>query len=249
MNMNAIDRANPQKLYHQLLEILKEQIEKGGWRVGAQMPTEDQLCGKYNVSKATVRLAIAELASQGYLKKLQGKGTFIRRKKSGKDIAMLVNLGEDSLQDNPSCLHRIIESRLLHPEDNITKYLNLFEDGSCFFLSKLLIADGKPLVIHKLYISYSLLPVHVNTDDTAEMSSYTFIENKCGVKIHRIKNMIDLSDVSEKDADILEVRPGIPVLRTRQICYAHGDMPISFSESFYRTDKYPKVFEFERLRI
>ena len=249
MYMNAIDRANPQKLYHQLLEILKEQIEKGEWRVGAQMPTEDQLCGKYNVSKATVRLAIAELASQGYLKKLQGKGTFIRRKKSGQDIAMLVNLGEDSLQDSPSCLHRIIESRLLHPEDNISKYLNLFEDDSCFFLLKLLIAEGKPLVIHKLYISYSLLPAHVNTDDTAEMSPYKFIENKCGVKIHRIKNMIDLADVSEKDAGILEVTPGMAVLRTRQICYAHGDMPISFSESFYRTDVYPKVFEFERLKV
>ena len=249
MNINTIDRANPQKLYHQLLEILKEQIEKGEWKVGAQMPTEDQLGSKYNVSKATVRLAIAELASQGYLKKLQGKGTFIRGKKSGKDIAMLVNLGENSMQDNPSCLHRIIETRLLHPEDDITKYLNLFEDDSCFFLSKLLIAEGKPLVIHKLYISYSLLPVHINTDDTAEMSPYTFIENKCGVKIHRIKNMTDLSDISEKDAGMLEVLPGIPVLRTRQICYAHGDVPISFSESFYRTDMYPKVFEFERLRV
>src|SRR5574340_842876 len=151
MNLNTIDRANPQKLYHQLLEILKEQIEKGEWKVGAQMPTEDQLGNKYNVSKATVRLAIAELASQGYLKKLQGKGTFIRRKKSGQDMAMLVNLGENSMQDNPSYLHRIIETRLLHPDDYITKYLNLFEGDSCFFLSKLLIAEGKPLVIHKIY--------------------------------------------------------------------------------------------------
>ena len=249
MNLNTIDRANPQKLYHQLLEILKEQIEKGEWKVGAQMPTEDQLGSKYNVSKATVRLAIAELASQGYLKKLQGKGTFIRRKKSGQDIAMLVNLGENSMQDNPSCLHRIIETRLLQPEDDITKYLNLFEDDSCFFLSKLLIAEGKPLVIHKIYISYSLLPGPANADDTAGMSPYTFIENKCGVKIHRIKNMIDLADVSEKDAGILEVTPGMAVLRTRQICYAHGDVPISFSESFYRTDVYPKVFEFERLKV
>lgn len=248
MMINTIDRTNPQKLYHQLLEILTGQIRKGEWRVGAQMPTEDQLCSKYNVSKATVRLAIAELASQGYLKKLQGKGTFIRRKKSGRNIAMLVNLDED-LHDNPSCLHRMVENRLLQPEENITKYLNLSVDDSCFCLSKLIIAEGVPLAIYRLYISYGLLPGPVNPDDTAEISPYIFIENKCGVKIHRIKNMIDLSDIGDKEAAMLEVTPGISVLRARQICYAHGDVPISFSESFYRTDIYPKVFEFERLRM
>ena len=54
MHVNSIDRTNPQKLYFQLLEILKGQIEQDTWKVGSQIPTEDQLCGRYNVSKATV---------------------------------------------------------------------------------------------------------------------------------------------------------------------------------------------------
>lgn len=248
MYLNAIDRANPQKLYHQLLDILKEQIEKGEWRVGAKMPTEDQLCGKYNVSKATVRLAIAELVSQGYLKKIQGKGTFIRRKKSGQNLPMLINLGEDGIYHNHECISRVIETKLLQPEDNIKRHLNLFEGDNCFFLLKQLIAEGIPLTINKLYISYGLLPGIINPGETTEISPYTFIENSCGVKIHRIKKMIDVANISAKDALLLELAPGISVLRTSQICYAHGDVPISFSESFYRTDNYPKVLEFERLR-
>lgn len=248
MYLNSIDRANPQKLYHQLLDILKAQIEKGEWRVGAKIPTEDQLCGKYNVSKATVRLAIFELVAQGYLKKIQGKGTFIRRKKSGQNIAMLVNLGEDGIYRNPECISRIIETKLLQPEDNIKKHLNLFEGDNCFYLLKQLIAEGAPLMVHKLYISYGLLTGVISTGETAEISPYTFIENNCGTKIHRVKKMIDVATVSEKDALLLELTPGVSVLRTSQICYAHGDAPISFAESFYRTDNYPKVLEFERLR-
>jgi len=71
--LTAIDRTIPQKLYFQLLEILQGHIETGGWKVGSQIPTEDQLCSQYNVSKATVRLAVAELVSLGYLKKFQAK--------------------------------------------------------------------------------------------------------------------------------------------------------------------------------
>ncbi len=248
MNLNLIDRAKPQKLYHQLLEILKEQIEKGQWRVGAQMPTEDQLCSRYNVSKATVRLAVAELASQGYLKKIQGKGTFIRRKKSGQSISMLVNLGEDFTPHGTACMSRIIESKLLQPEEDILNCLNLFEDDHCFFISKLLIAEDAPLMIHKLYIPYSFLPGIVKAGDAAEISLHTFIESRCSVKIHRIRKILDASTVGEEDAGLLEVTPGISALRVRQISYAHGDMPVCFSETLYRTDKYPKVLELERLR-
>ena len=112
---NTIDREKPQKLYFQLLEILTGHIENGEWKVGTQIPTEDQLCGRYNVSKATVRLAVAELVSLGYLKKFQGKGTFVRRKKPGNRIPMLLNLGQDNC---PSCLIRMIENRIQPVDDD-----------------------------------------------------------------------------------------------------------------------------------
>ncbi|MBI5408047.1 MAG: GntR family transcriptional regulator, partial [Nitrospirae bacterium] len=75
--MELINRHNPQKLYVQLYEILRKKIEDGDWAVGTQIPTEEELCKTYEVSKATVRLAILELVRQGYLTRQQGKGTFV----------------------------------------------------------------------------------------------------------------------------------------------------------------------------
>ena len=83
MYSNEIDRTRSQKLYSQLFEILKEQIGKDGWEVGTQIPTEEQLCSQYNVSKATVRLALAELVLDGISEKNSGQGHICKEKKTG----------------------------------------------------------------------------------------------------------------------------------------------------------------------
>jgi len=71
--MELIDREDHQKLYLQLYEILKKKIESSEWPVGSQIPTEEDLCKIFNVSRATVRNAVMELVRQGYLKRQQAK--------------------------------------------------------------------------------------------------------------------------------------------------------------------------------
>ncbi|MBI4684936.1 MAG: GntR family transcriptional regulator [Nitrospirae bacterium] len=249
MYSNVIDRANPQKLYHQLLEILRGLIEKGGWGVGTQMPTEEQLCSQYNVSKATVRLAIAELVSLGYLKKIQGKGTFVRRRKPENRITMLINLDESDIYHNSSYITRVIVNKTIQPSEEIGDHLNLAEEDHCFLLSRLTIVNGAPLFIQKLYVPFSLLPGLINSEEITDISQYEFLENKCSIKIQRVTEMADVTHISKEDAELLESPSNISVLRLRHICYAHGDAPISFSESFYKTDTSTRTLEFERLRM
>ncbi len=250
MYQNSIDRAKPQKLYFQLLEILTGHIENDDWKVGTQIPTEEQLCSQYNVSKATVRLAIAELVDLGYLKKFQGKGTFVRRKKPGNRIPMLLNLGEDNC---PSCLIRLIESRTKLPEDEIRDHLSLWDDNYCFFVSRLMILDTTPRLMQKIHISSALVhsPLHSPIAEEAQnhLSLHAFLEACCGTKIQRVKEMLDVARAGEQESRLLEIAPDTPLLRVRHVCYARGDEPISYSESIYRTDGYARTMEFERLKI
>ena len=73
----TVDRGSKEKLYVQIYSIILEKIESGEWPLGTQIPSEDELCRIYDVSKVTVREAIQELAREGYLKRQQGKGTFV----------------------------------------------------------------------------------------------------------------------------------------------------------------------------
>lgn len=246
MHVNSIDRTNPQKLYFQLLEILKGQIEQDTWRVGSQIPTEDQLCGRYNISKATVRLAIAELVSLGYLKKFQGKGTFVRRKKPGDRIPMLLNLGEDH---HPASIVRVLDSRTLLPDNTVRETLNLDDECPCSLTLRLVLVEGMPMVLQKLYIVSGILPDDLAVGAIGSSPLHAFLEARCGVRVQRVKDMTDVALIDEAAAVSLELAPGTPLLRVRRISSIHGDEPVCFLEALCRTDVYARTLELERLRI
>src|SRR4030042_4464897 len=92
--MELIHREDHQKLYFQLYEILKKKIESSEWQIGSQIPTEEDLCKMFNVSRVTVRTAVLELVRQGYLKRQQGKGTFIFRNIGSEGLTILPSLQE-----------------------------------------------------------------------------------------------------------------------------------------------------------
>ena len=71
----SLDKNHSYQLYAQLMKEIKDQIRKGTYKEGDQIPTEGELSTAYQVSRITVRRTIEELCSQGFLVKRQGKGT------------------------------------------------------------------------------------------------------------------------------------------------------------------------------
>jgi DNA-binding GntR family transcriptional regulator len=57
---------------------IKEKIVIGGWYEGMLIPSESQLCEMYDVSRITIRRALKELEYSGLVKRVQGKGTFVK---------------------------------------------------------------------------------------------------------------------------------------------------------------------------
>ncbi len=63
--------------YSRLHNTLKMQIQKGLYREGEQLPSEQELCTTYQLARSTVRQALSHLVLEGYIKKVQGKGSII----------------------------------------------------------------------------------------------------------------------------------------------------------------------------
>ena len=62
------------------MQFLGRKLRAGNGPSGTQIPTEEELCTMFNVSRATVRTSVLELVRQGYLMRQQGKGTFVYQK-------------------------------------------------------------------------------------------------------------------------------------------------------------------------
>ena len=68
---------DPTPAYFKLQMMLQEEIENGRWAPGQAIPTERALAEAHQLSVGTVKKAILNLVNEGYLYRIQGKGTFV----------------------------------------------------------------------------------------------------------------------------------------------------------------------------
>ncbi|MBB6670882.1 GntR family transcriptional regulator [Cohnella nanjingensis] len=64
-------------LYTQIRQYIRDQIERKAWLPGDRIPSENELAGRFNVSRITVKNALSKLNEEGLIFRVQGKGSFI----------------------------------------------------------------------------------------------------------------------------------------------------------------------------
>ena len=81
------------------MEELKSKILSGEIRPGAKLPSENELAQEYEISRHTVRKALAILVTDGYITTKHGKGTFcsdrMAHRKNSKNIAVVTTYISD----------------------------------------------------------------------------------------------------------------------------------------------------------
>lgn len=97
--------------YKWLAQILRDLAEQNRKKGIIRLPTEQELCRKYHLSRQTVRQALSLLEAEGIIEKKQGSGTFLTGSSSATDqITILISSENDYiyprvLEDIRSELH------------------------------------------------------------------------------------------------------------------------------------------------
>lgn len=63
----------------ELVSYLRGNIESGSWEPGFRLPTEKSLVSQFSAARNTVRKALSQLESEGFIDRQIGRGTFVRR--------------------------------------------------------------------------------------------------------------------------------------------------------------------------
>jgi DNA-binding LacI/PurR family transcriptional regulator len=93
-HLMARPKGAPGIKHRELSQVLRRQIEAGRYRSGEQIPTEHELGRAFDVSRNTIRQAIATLEEEGYLLRRRGAGTFVGEIGSqGQPISPLKEMG------------------------------------------------------------------------------------------------------------------------------------------------------------
>lgn len=76
---NRINHRAPRLLWQQVYEDLISDIRSGALDVDDRLPSELEMADQYGVSRDVIRRAKEELAAEGWLIVLHGRGTFVAR--------------------------------------------------------------------------------------------------------------------------------------------------------------------------
>lgn len=241
----TIDRFAQEKLYIQLMRIFLEQINSGKWQLGQQIPTEEELCKMYNVSKITVRQAINNLVSDGYLIKIQGKGTFVASKLPVVGLSMKTTLTEDMFGKEVKLERKILNKGIKEPPPDVRGFLKT-NDRIYYILSKRL-GNGKTAYIEEAFIPQGMLP-YIDKLDITQGSFYSVLQERASKRIFKMVQTIEVSRSTGDVSKYLEVEDGFPLLIIHRLFLSSDDTPVAYTKIQGRSDRYKFQTEFERIR-
>jgi GntR family transcriptional regulator len=235
----TFDKTSDVPLYRQIEEDLLAQITEGHIKSGQAIPTERDLCEHYGVSRITVRRAIGDLETKGYVHRKQGKGTFVSHFRIRREMGRLTGFSEGMRAQG-----RVPGSRLLNlqhkPADqSIALHLHLEEGDPTWIVERLRLADDE---VVSLSISYLHLPPDVYltpAELSTEISLWSVLEKK-GIRITKGDITVRAAVADAHYAELLCVEEGDPLLVTEGVNYSGVEIPVAV-EAFRvisRADRY-----------
>lgn len=242
--MELIDREDHQKLYLQLYEILKRKIESAEWPLGSQIPTEEELCRSFNVSRATVRTAVIELVRQGYLKRQQGKGTFIFKSIASEGLTMLTNFRELLFEESLAFSTTVLARTVMMPVDDLDTKLDISKDKHIIYIKRLRFIDNDPVLLQESYVPYHICPLLLE-EDIEHQSLFDLFEKKYGIKITKVRTYIEITYLKSDEARLIGLPESSAAILLNQYFYS-GETIIMCSRSIKRTDRFKFFLELER---
>lgn len=233
--MAQIDPDSPVPKYFQLREILLDLIENDELGVGAAIPSERELCQRYDLSRMTVRQAMDHLVSEGRLHRVPGKGTFVARPKI-ELVLQLSSFSDDMRARGAEPGSRDLDRRIVRASAHLAMELGIQSGDEVHFIERLRTADGEPLSIERSHIPVCLAP-DLAEYDLANTSLYELLEKRYGVVMDAGELTIDGGIADAGDADLLKLDRGGAVLLLQRRSFS-GGVCAELGVSTYRADRY-----------
>jgi GntR family transcriptional regulator len=232
-------------LYHQLKASLMKDIDAGRWRPGEQLPTEDALIERFQVSKITVRQALRDLQQLGYIRREQGRGTFVQGPPLEEGPRELKSFTAEMQGHGLTATSRVLEQGLIDAPGDIASCLAVAEGEPVFRLQRLRFADGEPMGLQTAYVPATLAP-GIERLSFADASLYEILAARFGLYPASARETHKAIAVPEDAAPLLRVAAGSPALGAERLTSLGDGRPLECVHSIMRGDRYKVVLDLSR---
>jgi GntR family transcriptional regulator len=241
---------HPPNLTTVVADDLRRAIEDRALGADGRLPSEPELARRLGVSRATIRQAVTELEEAGFVRRRQGRGTFVTGQAASLRNNLNVNSGVSDLIAaggwTPGTADVTLEQRGATREEAAALELRRGDDVAVIRRTRL--ADGRAVVaVEDVLSAERLVSVQMTADELTvalESESLYDVLDRLGLAVHHGVADIRPARAQGDVARRLGMKAGSLVVLIEQIDFTGEDEPILFSRERHR----PDVFQFRVYR-
>jgi GntR family transcriptional regulator len=241
-----VDRTSPLPLHVQVKQALKDRIASRVWKAGDLVPGDLELCDQLGVSRTTIRQALTELAHEGWVVRERGRGTFVAPPKlTERAVEGLSGFFEDMVALGHPPVSQVLRQEVRPADESIAARLNVKPGTPIVEIERLRFVGDEPVVLTTTYLPQTMTP-GLATADLTRRSLYEYLETECGLSLASGQRTIEAVAADARQARLLRVRKGAPLVYLESISYLADGRPIEYYLALHRGDR--SRFEVELVR-
>ncbi len=235
MISGSLALASPQPLHLTVEKQLAAEIARGALAPGDRLPGERELCRHFRVSRVTIRRALSALRDRGLIDSDSTRGWFVSSAALGEPNA-LMSFSEMARSRGLAPGSRVLRSLRRPATLDEAEELVIAPGAEILDLERVRLLDGVAVALE-----HSRVSLHgaagLADADLATGSLYDSLR-KAGVMPTRADYLLQAIPADERQAALLEVAAGSPLLMASARAFDGAGRPIELSLSVFRGDRY-----------
>lgn len=223
--------------YKRLYEILRKHISEGVYSEGDLLPSENELCQLYSLTRPTVRQALSTLAGEGYIIKHQGKGSIVHH--LPKEIGILSVSGTTSAVGDRRLKTKIIvkPDLISWPENFMFPLTDLEKESGCIYMERVRFLEDIPIFYDISFIANINLP-RITSRQFENKSLFSVLRNAYSIEIKGGEQRLKAIRPDKKVSRFLKISNDQPILHLERKMETNKPGFFLYSSIFCNTEKY-----------
>ncbi len=228
--------------YRAVKDYVRGRIERGAWRSGYKIPSENELTRRFGVSRMTVNRALRELAEEGFLRRVQGAGTYVAEPSPQLSFLEIRNIADEISARGHS--HRA-EISLVRKEESdaaLAKRLAVSVGSQVFHSILVHYENDTPVQLEDRYVNPDAAPDYLQVDLTVTTPAEYLLKT---IPVSEIEHDVQAALPDAETAKLLGIRQSVPCLMVNRRTWANGTV-VTVARLIHPGDRYRVGGRFKR---
>jgi GntR family transcriptional regulator len=216
---------------------LREEIDNGRLAPGQRLGAEREIAERLGVSRATVRVALADLERTGAIRRVRGRagGIFVAERKVERDLTSLAGLPAYLRRQGFQSDARVISTATATAETEVERALGLTPGALVHEVVRVRLADGEPISLERATFPAERFPGLL--DHSLSGSLYELLQSEYGLEPGEAEERIEVVAAGAAEARLLDVPRGSSLVAISRTGWDSGGVPFERSHDLFRGDR------------